>query len=65
MKKLILFLLILLGLASLIFLIANFNNINKNYTYIKKLEQENYKLYQQIDSLNNVIKQNIQLEQVH
>lgn len=61
----------LLGLLSITFLIINFDNINKEYTYIKELEfkidnmEEYYKnsidsLYQlriDYDSLNNKLKQ--------
>lgn len=71
MKRIISIITALIGLLSIIFLLLNLDNVNKEYTYIKELEfkvdnmEEYYKnsmdsLYQlRIDynSLNNKLKQ--------
>lgn len=71
MKRIISIIAILIGLLSIIFLLLNLDNVNKEYTYIKELEfkvnnmEKYYKdsidsLYQlriDYDSLNNKLKQ--------
>lgn len=71
MKRIISIITALIGLLSIIFLLLNLDNVNKEYTYIKELEfkvdnmEEYYKnsmdsLYQlriDYDSLNNKLKQ--------
>lgn len=71
MKRIISIITALTGLLSIIFLLLNLDNVNKEYTYIKELEfkvdnmEEYYKnsidsLYQlriNYDNLNNKLKQ--------